>query len=146
VYPKHNEIALGIECKAHANFDKSIVKEVLGVRRELSLLTNKVPSILTQCGGSPLEEVRADPSSEYWLTYKPGQVDVESDIDEMLEFDGQDLVVPAGLFRKAIIRKDVGPLVGFTRRTPVPRSQTSQFLSELPAKLRMASVQFFETS
>lgn len=68
-YPKHNQIALGIECKAHANFSKSIVKEVLGVRRELSLLTDSVPSKLTLCGSSPPENVRADPSSEYWLTY-----------------------------------------------------------------------------
>lgn len=68
-YPKYDEIALGVECKAVANFGKSIVKEVLGVRRELSLLSDKQPSTLTMSGGSPPEDVRANPPSEYWLAY-----------------------------------------------------------------------------
>ncbi len=68
-YPKYNEIALGIECKAHANFSKSIVKEVLGVRRELSLFQDKRPSKLTRSGGAPPEDVHAEPASEYWLAY-----------------------------------------------------------------------------
>jgi hypothetical protein len=69
-YPKFNEIALGVECKAVANFSKSIVKEVLGVRRELCLFTGQQqPSTLTLSGGSPPENVRAAPPSEYWLAY-----------------------------------------------------------------------------
>lgn len=69
-YPQHDEIALGVECKAVANFGKSIVKEVLGVRRELSLLSSSPQqSTLTVYGGAPPENVRANPASEYWLAY-----------------------------------------------------------------------------
>jgi hypothetical protein len=68
-YPSYDQIAFGVECKAVAKFTKSIVKEVLGVRRELSLLTDVQQSTLTQCGGSPPVGVRANPPSEYWLAY-----------------------------------------------------------------------------
>ena len=37
--PRHNQLILGVECKATKSFKKSIVREVLGVRRELSLFT-----------------------------------------------------------------------------------------------------------
>jgi len=30
--PRHDQLFLGVECKAYANFNKSIVKQVLGVR------------------------------------------------------------------------------------------------------------------
>lgn len=36
-YPRHNQIWLGVECK-HTAFHKHYLREVLGVRRELSLL------------------------------------------------------------------------------------------------------------
>lgn len=68
-YPAHTDIALGVECKAVSNFRKSIVKEVLGVRRELSLLTGSHASILSALGGKPSVDVPADPPSEYWLAY-----------------------------------------------------------------------------
>ena len=35
--PAHHQIVLGVECKAHATFGKETVRQVLGVRRELSL-------------------------------------------------------------------------------------------------------------
>lgn len=62
--PAHDLIALGIECKATANFEKSFVREVLGRRRELSYLVDAQPCMLD---GSVL--VRAEPASEYWLVY-----------------------------------------------------------------------------
>jgi hypothetical protein len=68
-YPTFAQIALGVECKAVANFSKSIVKEVLGVRRELSLLSSPRPSVLSQNGGKPSINVPANPPSEYWLAY-----------------------------------------------------------------------------
>jgi hypothetical protein len=68
-YPSCKNIALGVECKAVANFSKSILKEVLGVRRELSLLDRANPSVLSQCGGKPAVAVPANPASEYWLAY-----------------------------------------------------------------------------
>ena len=68
-YPKHDEILLGVECKAVANFSKSIVKEVLGVRREMSYLTASQPSALSFLAYAAPVVVPADPPSEYWLAY-----------------------------------------------------------------------------
>jgi hypothetical protein len=68
-YPKVTNIALGVECKSHANFTKSIVKEVLGIRRELSLMKGKKQSSLSAFGGVPTINIPADPPSEYWLSY-----------------------------------------------------------------------------
>lgn len=68
-YPINSEIALAVECKAVANFDKGIVKAVLGVRRELSYLHVDQPSALTAAGGQLHINVPADPPSEFWLAY-----------------------------------------------------------------------------
>ncbi|NHO42989.1 hypothetical protein GOB83_12515 [Acetobacter fabarum] len=68
-YPAHDEIALGVECKAVANFGKGIIKEALGVRRELSLLHKPVNSMLTAAGGSPALRVPAYPPSEFRLVF-----------------------------------------------------------------------------
>jgi hypothetical protein len=69
-YPRHDEIVLGVECKCVANFSKALVREVLGVRRELSYLTNPPrQSLLTQAGGSPSIQVAANPPSEFRLAY-----------------------------------------------------------------------------
>jgi hypothetical protein len=68
-YPTFNDIALGVECKAVANFSKSTLKEVLGVRRELSYLHAAKPSLLSNWGGAPSVSISADPPSEYWLAY-----------------------------------------------------------------------------
>ncbi|SCX34503.1 hypothetical protein [Agrobacterium rosae] len=68
-YPRHDEIALGIECKCVANFKKSILKEALGVRRELSYYAGGLrDSILTQAGGTSVK-VSAEPASEFILVY-----------------------------------------------------------------------------
>lgn len=68
--PNPSEILLGIECKAVANFGKRILKEVLGVRRELSFLSqvgNR--SLLTSICPSRAVHVPATPPSEYLLFY-----------------------------------------------------------------------------
>lgn len=68
--PQHDQIALGVECKSHAIFVKSILKEVLGLRRELALLTGASRSMLSQMAPSNLlVDVPANPPSEYWLAF-----------------------------------------------------------------------------
>ncbi len=68
-YPKYSDLLLGAECKAVANVEKSLVKEALGVRRELSLRGGKAPSMLTLAGGSPPVDVNANPASEFWFAF-----------------------------------------------------------------------------
>lgn len=68
-YPAHDQIALGVECKAVANFYKGLIKEALGVRRELSLLHPTRNSVLSSAGGIPAVQVKADPPSEFWLAF-----------------------------------------------------------------------------
>ena len=68
-YPGFDQIWLGVECKAVANFGKDLVKEALGVRRELSYLFREHPSRLSQAGGSPSTDVAAAPASEFWLAF-----------------------------------------------------------------------------
>ena len=68
-FPTFQNIWLGVECKAVANFGKDIVKEALGVRRELSLLIHDHPSRLSQAGGTPSVDVPAAPASEFWLAF-----------------------------------------------------------------------------
>lgn len=68
-YPSPHNILLAVECKSTANFGKSILKEALGIRRELSLLQPNVPSRLTRLGGSRSVSVPAVPASEFWLAY-----------------------------------------------------------------------------
>lgn len=73
-YPDHDEIALGVECKATANFGKSLVKEALGIRRELSYFRDfPLPSALNLPGASPMIVVDAEPPSEYRLVYIDGK-------------------------------------------------------------------------
>lgn len=68
-YPHPWNILLAVECKSTASFQKSIVKEALGVRRELSVLAPRVYSRLTHAGGRHPVSVPADPPSEFWLAY-----------------------------------------------------------------------------
>ena len=68
-YPNPHNILLAVECKSAANFRKSLVKEALGIRRELSLLERNVPSRLTRLGGRLSVSVPANPASEFWLAY-----------------------------------------------------------------------------
>ena len=67
--PRYNQLILGVECKADAHFRKPILKQVLGIRRELSLLSRLLPSKLAQAVGKYFPEIRANPNSEYWLAY-----------------------------------------------------------------------------
>lgn len=68
--PRHDQLSLGVECKAHANFGKGIVKQVLGVRRELSLLVQNTPCDLdTRFGSTTIRRMNAQPASLYWLAF-----------------------------------------------------------------------------
>lgn len=67
--PAHNEILMGVECKSTANFGKSIIKETLGVRREMTLLRDFFDSELTQLNSGWGVQVNCDPLSEYWLCF-----------------------------------------------------------------------------
>ena len=67
-YPSYDEVLLGVECKSQASFSKDLVKEVLGVRRELSFLWSRQPSRLSEQGASNVY-VPAEPASEFWLAY-----------------------------------------------------------------------------
>ena len=68
-YPSFQEVLLGVECKSLADFGKDVVKEALGIRRELSLLVPPQPSLLSKAGTSPGVDVPAEPASEFWLAY-----------------------------------------------------------------------------
>ena len=68
-YPFHSQVLLAVECKAVSNFEKKIVREALGIRRELSFVAVDKPSLLTQAGGRPHRSVPADPASEFWLAF-----------------------------------------------------------------------------
>jgi hypothetical protein len=73
--PQHDQVLLGVECKSHAKFEKGILKQVLGIRRELSLLSQPTVSNLEGLFGpvmhprhaSPM--VNASPASLYWVAY-----------------------------------------------------------------------------
>lgn len=67
-YPRFDEVLLGVECKSQASFTKDIVKQALGIRRELSRLAWPRPSRLSAAGASHVT-VPADPASEFWLAY-----------------------------------------------------------------------------
>ncbi len=58
--PPHNTIWLGIECKNTTGYEKSLLKEILGIRRELSLLTDDRS---TQFRIWPQHRVPATPAS-----------------------------------------------------------------------------------
>lgn len=69
-YPAHDEIALGIECKAVANFTKDLLKEALGVRREMALfIGHQQHSTLTLAGARPSKVVAANPPSEFIVAH-----------------------------------------------------------------------------
>lgn len=69
-YPQFYEIALGVECKAWAKFKKKLIKEALGIRRELGFLCqHPSPSVLSRFHGITTERVPMYPPSEYWLAF-----------------------------------------------------------------------------
>ena len=67
--PSHAQLVLGVECKANETFQKSTLREVLGARRELSLLKRERASRLAQACGMSDPKVPAIPNSEYWLAH-----------------------------------------------------------------------------
>lgn len=67
--PAHTELALGVECKSNVKFRKSILKEALGVKREMGLLSDIQPSSLASAAGSKLPTVPSTPPSEYFVCY-----------------------------------------------------------------------------
>lgn len=58
-YPSCEQIWLAVECK-NTGYKKSLLKEILGVRRELSLLSPNIPTLFTNW---PSSTVPADPPS-----------------------------------------------------------------------------------
>jgi hypothetical protein len=68
-YPTHDQIYLGVECKAVANFGKDLVKEALGVRRELSFFVQAPQTSALSLLGAGAVHVKADPPSEFWLAF-----------------------------------------------------------------------------
>lgn len=69
-YPDISEIAMGIECKSTAaGFEKSLVREALGLRRELSFLGPPQRSLLSIPGTKRHVSVPACPPIELWLAY-----------------------------------------------------------------------------
>ena len=57
--PRHSQIWLGVECK-NTGYTKSLLKEILGIRRELSLLQDPRP---TRFANWPRNQVPANPPS-----------------------------------------------------------------------------------
>jgi hypothetical protein len=57
--PKHSDVRIGVECK-HTAYSKELLRAILGVRRELSLLVQAQP---TGFGKWPRKEVPAHPPS-----------------------------------------------------------------------------------
>jgi hypothetical protein len=58
--PRHSDIWLGVECKNTATYGKNLLKEILGIRRELSLLTD---DNITRFAAWPRTTVPATPPS-----------------------------------------------------------------------------------
>jgi len=58
-YPNPEQILLGVECK-NTNYGKDMLRQILGVRRELSLLHSPLPTFF---GKWPQVSVRAKPPS-----------------------------------------------------------------------------------
>jgi hypothetical protein len=63
-WPAHSDVVIGVECKA-TPYTKALLRAILGVRRELSLLA---PTVSTGFKTWPRDKVPADPAS-CLLTY-----------------------------------------------------------------------------
>lgn len=66
--PQHDDIALAVECKDVAVLSKDIVRGILGLRRELSLLTGPTPKLLNLASWSK-KFVPSNTGSEVWLVF-----------------------------------------------------------------------------
>lgn len=78
VRPAHSDVALAVECKAVVSLPKAVIRGMLGLRRELSLLCSHRPSILADTVGSSVTCVPANPASEVWLVTTDGNVSMYS--------------------------------------------------------------------
>jgi hypothetical protein len=58
--PRHDQIWLGVECK-NTGYGKSLLKEILGIRRELSFY--RPNPVRTRFNSWPMSEVKAEPPS-----------------------------------------------------------------------------------
>ena len=63
-HPQHSEVILAVECK-NTSIKKSIIRELLGFRRELSLLST-IP-LLTNFVGWPIKLIHSNPNSVHML-------------------------------------------------------------------------------
>lgn len=63
-YPQHNEIFLAVECK-NTTIKKSIIREMLGFRRELSYYHGSLHT--TNFSTWPIDQVHANPASVHML-------------------------------------------------------------------------------
>ena len=68
-YPTYAHILLGVECKTVPKVQKHLIKEALGVRRELSMIANAKESLLTMRGAVPKVFVNDDTPSEFWFAH-----------------------------------------------------------------------------
>ncbi len=57
--PRHDQVLLGVECK-NLSYDKGLLKDILGIRRELSLLQDNKPTAFSSW---PRSTVPAQPAS-----------------------------------------------------------------------------------
>lgn len=74
--PRFDQIVLGIECKHHSVMRKNIIREMLGVRRELSIFASskndcKIDVIFNHKNPKKMHAV---PSSLYWLAHRNANV------------------------------------------------------------------------
>lgn len=67
VRPAHTDVALAVECKAVVSLSKAVIRGMLGLRRELSLLSPPRTSVLAAIAGHSVPDVPAEPPSEVWL-------------------------------------------------------------------------------
>ena len=70
-YPTHDQILLAAQCKSNQEFKKDFVREVLGLRFELSKEADLTESILSDLADQTSDPVRvpADPASEFWFAF-----------------------------------------------------------------------------
>ena len=67
--PSYDQLALGVECKSTDKFTKSLLKEALGIKREISLLASEETSVLAREVGASTPKVPSRPPLEYWVAF-----------------------------------------------------------------------------
>ena len=74
--PRHDEIILGIECKHHSIVHKRVIREILGVRRELSFFCSSGTPSKLDCilNHEDPDMIRAYPSSILWLAHRNDRI------------------------------------------------------------------------